>query len=45
MVVGACQSFQFFRQVTWFHRNKGALSKFKWRILHYLISIIKLQNN
>ena len=26
MVVGACQSFQFFRQITWFLRNNRALS-------------------
>ena len=45
MVVGARQSFQFFRQRTWFLGNKRALSKFKYWILHYLISIIKLQNN
>ena len=27
-VVGARQSFQFFRQITWFLGNNGALSKF-----------------
>ena len=46
MVVRARQSFQFFREVTWFLGNKRALSKFKYWILYYLIiSIIKLQNN
>ena len=45
MVVGARQSFQFFRQVTWFLGNKRASSKLKYWILHHLISIIKLQNN
>ena len=44
-VVGACQIFQFFRQITWFLRNTRALSKFKHWILHHIISIIKLQNN
>ena len=42
MVVSARQSFQFFRQVAWFLENKRALSKFRYRILHYLFSIIKL---
>ena len=45
MVVGARQSFQFFRQITWFLGNKRALPRFKYGILHHLISIIKLQNN
>ena len=40
-VVGARQSFQIFRQNTWFLENR-ALSKFLYGILHYLISIIKL---
>ena len=44
-VVGAPQSFQFFRQITWFLGNKRALPKFKYWALHHLISIIKLQNN
>ena len=44
-LVGARQSFQFFRQTTWFLGNKRALPKFKYRIWHHLISIIKLQNN
>ena len=34
MVVEACQSFQFFRQTTWFLRNNRTLSKFRYRILH-----------
>ena len=33
MVVGACQSFQFFRQITWFLRNNRALSKVKYQTL------------
>ena len=41
MVVGARQSFQFFRQNTWFLENNRALHKVLYRILHYLISIIK----
>ena len=44
-VVGAHQSSQFFRQTTWFLGNTRVLSKFKYWILHHLISIIKLQNN
>ena len=43
--VEARQSFQFFRQTTWFLANARALSKFKYWILHHLLSIIKLQNN
>ena len=43
--LGACQSFQFFRQITWFLGNTRALSNFKYWILLHLISIIKLQNN
>ena len=38
MVVGARQSFQFFRQNTWFLENNGALSKFLYGVLHYLIN-------
>ena len=34
MVVGARQSFQFFRQVIWFLENNRTLSKFKYWILH-----------
>ena len=48
MVVGTCQSFQLFRQIAWFlksNRSNRALSKFKSWILHYLMSVIKLQNN
>ena len=32
MVAGACQSFHFFRQITWFLGNNKILSKFKYRI-------------
>ena len=42
MVVEVRQSFQFFRQTIWFLEDIRALSKFKYWILHYLISIIKL---
>ena len=45
MVVGARQSFQFFIQITWFLGNNRALSKFRYRILHNLISIISLFKN
>ena len=45
MVVGACQCFQFFRQITGFLRNNGALPKFKYWISHHLDSIIKFQNS
>ena len=41
MVIGARQCFQLFRQIIWFIENNKALPKFKYRILHYLISIIK----
>ena len=41
-VVGARQSFQIFRQNTWFLENNRALPKFLYGNLHYLISIIKL---
>ena len=44
MAVGTRQSFQFFRQITWFLGNKRALFKFKYWILRHLISFIKLQN-
>ena len=42
-VVGARQNFQFSKQNTWFLENSKALSKFLYVVLHYLISIIKLQ--
>ena len=42
MVVAACQSFQFFRQIAWFLRNIRTLSKFVYWILHNLISITEL---
>ena len=45
MVIGARQSFQFFREITWFFGNKRALSILKYWILHHLINIIKLRNN
>ena len=41
MVVGARQSFQFFRQKTWFLENNRALSKFLYGVSHYLVNIIK----
>ena len=44
-VVGTRQSFQFFTQITWFLGNTRALSKFKYCILHRLISVMKLLNN
>ena len=44
-IVGARQSSKFFRQIAWFLGNKRALSKFKYLILHHLISIFKLQNS
>ena len=45
MVVGARQIFQYFRQMTWLLGSDRALSKFRNRILHNLISIIKLKKN
>ena len=42
VVVGARQSFQFFRQIAWFLGNNRALSKFGYQILYNLISITKL---
>ena len=45
MVVGARQSFHFFRHNTWFLENIRALPNFLDGILHYLISIIVLQKN
>ena len=44
LIVGARQSFQFFRQIAWFLWNTRALCKFKYCILHHLINM-KLQNN
>ena len=43
MVIGASQSFQFFRGKTWFFGSKRALSQLKYWILHHLIRMIKLQ--
>ena len=40
MVVGACQRFQFFRQIAWFLGNSRALPEFRYQILNYMISII-----
>ena len=37
MVVESCQSFQFFRQSTWFLENNKALSKFLCGILIHLV--------
>ena len=45
MVVGARQSLQFFRQKILFVGDNRDLSKLKYWTLHYLIVIIKLQNN
>ena len=42
VVVGARQSFQFFRHIVWFLGNNIALSKFRYWILYNLISITKL---
>ena len=42
MVVGARQSYQLFRQNTWFLENNRALSKLLFDILHHLISITRL---
>ena len=42
ITVRACQSFQFFRQNTWFLENNRVLSNFLNGILHYLISVTKL---
>ena len=42
MVVGARQSFQFFRQKPWFFGNKTGLPQFRCQILHSLISTTKL---
>ena len=42
MVVGARQSFQFFRQKTWFLGSNRGLPYFKYQILHDLIRTTKL---
>ena len=44
-VFGARHSFQIFRRNTWFLEDNWSLSKLLYGILHYLISIIKLQQN
>ena len=41
MVVGARQSFQFFRQKTWFLGNNRTLPYFRYQILHNLIGTTK----
>ena len=45
MLVGARQSFQFFRQIIWFLGNNRAFTKVRYQILHNLISTIKLEKN
>ena len=45
MVGGALQSFQFFRQITWFLGNNRVVFKYRYQILRNLISIIKLYEN
>ena len=42
MIVGARQSFQFFRQKAWFLGNNRGLPQFWYQILHNLISNTKL---
>ena len=44
VVVGAHQSFQFFKQITWFLRNNAALSKFRYQILYYLINQVIIKS-
>ena len=34
MVIGACQNFRFFRQITWLLENNRTLSKFRYLILY-----------
>ena len=41
MVVGGFQKFPFLRQIAWFLGSNRALPKFRYKILRYLISIIK----
>ena len=43
--IEACQTFQFFRQKTWFLKSNRACFKFLYEISHYLISIIKSKQN
>ena len=43
MVVGARQIFHLFGQNNWFLENNRALSKLLFEILHYLISITRLE--
>ena len=42
MVVGAPQSFQAFRQKTWFLGNNRGLFQFRYQILYNVISTTKL---
>ena len=44
MVVRAHQMFHFFRKITWFLGINRVLSKFRYGILHNLISILVLSN-
>ena len=41
---GSCQSFQFFRQNSWFFENNGALPKYSYIVFLYLTIITKLSN-
>ena len=41
MVVGARQIFQFLRQLTWFLVNNKVISKFRYEILHLVLSNYK----
>ena len=45
MVAGVRQSFQFFRQKTWFLGNNRGLPQFRYQISHNLISATKLRKN
>ena len=39
------QNFQFLREIIWFLGNHRALPKLRYRIFHYVISIINLRKN
>ena len=45
MTLGAGQSFHVFSQIALFLGNNRVLFKFRCRILHYLIGIIKIITN
>ena len=45
MVVGARQSVQLFRQNIWLLESNRALSKFLYGVSHYIISIVKLEQD